>query len=495
MTEILIMFLNFKKNILLFKLNLFLLLFSYCPLTAQQIARASDVQLVLETGTFLNLSGGISFTGASNFKNNGTVNFIPAKINQNWLDSTATGVLDNSGTGLVQFNGDSIHQVYGLTRFYNLRVNTDSSVNLQSNTEVKNQLNLDKGLVTTNSYILLVSNPAVNAIQSTGSFGKRLIPDSFYAPVKIDKFNSNHASYTAEYFRTTPFDYLNFLNPPIDHISQVEYWEVQSSDFSAGADDDAKLSLSWRGGSVVSINPLTRDSLLIAQYTSFPRWEATGTITAIVNPVSGTGAFGYVKHFSFIGSFTNTEKQFTLGSRSPFNILPFRLLNWFAAPLQDKVKLQWDIAYEQDIKYYVIEKSLNGNSFSSLGSVNAGRLFSNSYLFYDHHPQPGFNYYQLKIADASGKISHAGIRKVWFGSGIQQISLYPNPAKNTIQLKFPFSTNQTNINIFDAMGQRVVVYKPAGSSLSINVAHLKPGTYFLNWVQDKQGHWYKFIKQ
>src|ERR1700754_4572729 len=78
---------------------------------AQQLVRASHVYLVSTTRTpdTLNIvsKGGITYTGGSNFIQNGKLTLYsnPVGGNADWIDSTV-GVLTAGSTGLVNFKGD-----------------------------------------------------------------------------------------------------------------------------------------------------------------------------------------------------------------------------------------------------------------------------------------------------------------------------------------------------------------------------------------------------
>jgi hypothetical protein len=494
---------------------LFFLAYSHCVYT-QQLAKAKDVQIVIEPGTIINTSGGLTFVGTTNVKNNGTINLLPSSLKENWMDSTVLGVLENTSTGLVHFNSDSIQYIYGNTKFYDSRINNDSGIVILNNVEIKNQLNLDNGLVKTNNNTLLVSNPAIAAIQSTSTFatswvngklarvsnvtgteylfpiGKVEGSVKYYAPIKLDKFNTNNATHTGEYFRIIPFDRNNFLAPPIDHISELEYWEIESSNYVGANDDDAKVSLSWRASSVVNANALVRDSLIIAQYTSFPRWEATGGAFPAV--VTGTPSFGYVKHTGFGVNFNASEKQFTLASRSIFNILPYYLISWKATLNNNIVNLNWNVNYDQDVENYTIEKSKDGLIFNTLNITNSLRLINSFYLKNDLNPNNGWNYYNLKIKDLNGNILQAGVRKVWFGTNKIKINIYPNPAQNYINIDFPNYENITLLQIFNTEGQLLSTTKSFGNNELINIKPLSAGAYFIKVLQGENIQTVSFIK-
>ena len=71
-------------------------------------------------------------------------------------------------------------------------------------------------------------------------------------------------------------------------------------------------------------------------------------------------------------------------------------------------------------------------------------------------------------------------------------SLYPNPAKNSINLAVNTTEVDQRARIFDAIGNEVMNY-PVNSSVStLDISHLPAGVYFLN-LNDKYTS--RFIKQ
>ena len=325
-------------------LSALIVFFASGKIYGQQVARASDIQMVTEPGTKIVVEGGITFKGTTNWLNNGETHLYKSTVPspEGWLDSTATGVLDNLGTGHVFFRGNNRQSFFGKTRFYDLSIRNTAGDTLLSSMEVKNILNLDTGYFLTNrgygNDSLLVSNPATTAIASSSNYTKSwvngrlsrtgnvtapfyLFPvggaDSPYAPIKLQKVNTTTATWTAEYNFAQPFDRLNIFNPPVDHISEVEYWEI-SSDNQASTDDDARLSLSWRGQSRVSANPVIRDSLIVAQYIDNPpfSWNVPGN-WATGNTSGADSLFGYVTSNAPTNSYTYDERRFTLGTIQP----------------------------------------------------------------------------------------------------------------------------------------------------------------------------------
>lgn len=516
-----------KKLLLLYNMKLLITISAALLMYAghaQQIAHAKDVQLVSTPGTKIVSQGSIKFTGTTSWKDSGTTTLLtnPVSNLSHWVDSTATGVFAANSQGTVVFNNYiNNQQLIGPTTFYNLKV-AGSGITLYQSNQVGNTLALDTGLVYFNNATdsIYVTSPITSAISSSSSYAKSwvhgklsrltnvtgppeyLFPigkiktgDSLYAPVKIEKANATNATYTAVYFPSTPFDNTNILNPPLDHISEVEYWEVYSNAGTPAT--DGKLSLSWRGYSRVSATAAIRDSLLIAQYIFNPagRWEATGGGYQAV--VTGADSLsGWVKHKTFGSSYTYAERRYTLGTYSKWNALPVKLLYWTATADGNRVRLNWNVEQEQDVVKYDVEKSLNGSNFYHLLNVNSLQKAAWLYTDYDNSPATGWNYYRLKITDKTNKISYAGIRKVKFEKGVQPVNIFPNPTTDYLNILMPSSyAGAVRLQLFAVDGKFINELSPVAATVRLNVQNLAAGSYFVKVVMNGEIKTYPFVKQ
>jgi hypothetical protein len=499
---------------------LFILTIVFIKVNAQPIAKAKDVQIVIAPNTKVNCSGGLTFVGITSLKNDGSITINTSSLaNEDWLDSVSSGVMQNTSTGLVTFNGLSQQRVYGATTFNNLTINNKTTVLLETSIGVKGILNLDTGYVTTNANTLAVTNTLVGAILSTSNYSKSWIngklsreqniggsdyfypigkiigTDSFYAPIFIDKVNNNSANYLTEYFRTTPIDFTNFQNPPLQKLSQLEYWQILSSNYIGAGDDDAKLTLSYRGSSVVNNSQAVRDSLMIAQYTNTPRWEPTGGGFPAIAVSTMSPNFGYIKHNASVNAFDVAQSNFTLASRSLFNILPYKIISWSAIKYTDKVNLIWNVETDFEVQKYIVEKAVDANNFTTLQSTPSLQKNSSSYSFYDYAPAEGWNYYKLKIMDKQNNTVAAGIRKVWYGTGFKNITVYPNPTTKLLIVPIPNYNANTILQIIDANGKIIQTQRTIGTLTTVDVGHFPSGTYFLNIIQGSTTLTTSFVKQ
>jgi hypothetical protein len=76
---------------------------------------------------------------------------------------------------------------------------------------------------------------------------------------------------------------------------------------------------------------------------------------------------------------------------------------------------------------------------------------------------------------------------------VEQISIYPNPAKNTIQITNFYTFTNPTVKIFSILGKEVYASKALNSA--IDVAMLKSGIYLVRIQSENKVETVKFIKQ
>lgn len=75
-----------------------------------------------------------------------------------------------------------------------------------------------------------------------------------------------------------------------------------------------------------------------------------------------------------------------------------------------------------------------------------------------------------------------------WATGIKQIrnaaevSLYPNPSRNDITLKYPV-TKPIEVSIYNVLGSKVKTFLHSGSETTIHISDLQKGLYFIRFTQ------------
>ncbi|MEO7483224.1 MAG: T9SS type A sorting domain-containing protein, partial [Ferruginibacter sp.] len=186
------------------------------------------------------------------------------------------------------------------------------------------------------------------------------------------------------------------------------------------------------------------------------------------------------------------------------SVVPVTWGNFTAEKNGKAVLLKWNTLQEQNASQYIVERSGNGISFITIGSLTAaGNSNVNvSYSFNDAAPLQGINFFRLKQVDIDGKYIYSDIRQINFINPGQVISISPNPAKDFIQLKIYSEGGMTGgiatIHIYSSamqLVQTIKVTQADRSNLTIPVKNFPPGIYFLQLVNDSAINTIKFLKE
>lgn len=92
------------------------------------------------------------------------------------------------------------------------------------------------------------------------------------------------------------------------------------------------------------------------------------------------------------------------------------------------IKVSWDVANEEQIQHYEVERSANGSSFGKVHAEPATGVPSYNWL--DTHPLNGDNFYRIRAVGIGGDIKYSEIVKVSRDKKASQIAVYPNPVKD-----------------------------------------------------------------
>ena len=147
------------------------------------------------------------------------------------------------------------------------------------------------------------------------------------------------------------------------------------------------------------------------------------------------------------------------------------------------VRVSWSFASTEDLKAFVLERSLDGAAFDSLTTLAAGSSLE-SYSYTDTH-LPAENeavqalYYRVRAIANNGEWAYTNIRQVALRNAFATLELYPNPVSgNSLQVACS-GIAPLPYRIFGMNGQPVQegILKPGQNVLEI--ATLPAGTYLL----------------
>jgi len=180
-------------------------------------------------------------------------------------------------------------------------------------------------------------------------------------------------------------------------------------------------------------------------------------------------------------------------------VLPISLISFDAQLKNEDVLIRWSTSSEQTTSNFELERSMDGHTFSKIGTVRASGTSTSAqnYTFTDLNPENGINFYRLKIVDADAQFSYSRIAKVTVLSS-STLSVFSNPAKDVLYLQRSGGNENGLIQIFDLSGKMVkeqsIVFN-GNSKVAVDISHLAKGEFSLTFINDGKAEQLKFVRQ
>lgn len=158
-------------------------------------------------------------------------------------------------------------------------------------------------------------------------------------------------------------------------------------------------------------------------------------------------------------------------------ILPVNWRYFTAARNAGKsVLLRWGTAQETNNSGFTIQRSTDGESWTSIGFKAASEAAVPNYQFEDEQPPASTLYYRLRQDDYDGSFAFSDIRQVEQNG--EEEMIYPNPSSGTITI---FSNLAQTVTIHDLQGRVVAEVLHAGNGEQQKELSFKPGLYRLHF--------------
>lgn len=151
------------------------------------------------------------------------------------------------------------------------------------------------------------------------------------------------------------------------------------------------------------------------------------------------------------------------------------------------VNLEWSTLQEINNSSFVIERSKDQKTWSTIGSVaSAGNsTIKNVYTYIDKAPEAGNNFYRLRQVDLTGQVSFSETVRILHIIK-KDISIFPNPVNAAAQLytKEAFKPGQV-IQLIDAKGTRLKTINPTGGNrVQIEMNGMAAGLYLIQLMEN-----------
>lgn len=396
-------------------------------------------------GNLGNVGSGITPTFGGSYTNSGTINIINTGTGKPGLGSGfAPPIWNNSATGIIILDAGIGGPIIG---DFNLHLNNNGTVTINKLSTAVNMIFTGTGIFT-GSQKVSISNE-VSAGNSAGclTFNKGLDIVNGSPTSKVRAELGGTAACTQ-----------------YDKISVI-----------GNATVDGNLIVSLINGFI----PSGGQSFTLLEATSL-----SGTFSNVNFPT--------VNGISWAIMYTSTSVIV-----STTTVLPVELIN-FTVDLGKKntAKLRWKTASEINNKGFFIEKSTNARSWSTIDFVKGfgTTTAEQNYFLEDKNVYTGINYYRLKQMDFDGHFDYSEIKniKVLEARNQKDITLFPNPAKDRVQIQ-GFYSPTAKIQLFNEMG-KLVLDENLTKSNQLNIAHLPVGLYLIRVSDEHKSLTGKLIK-
>ncbi|MBC7888458.1 MAG: T9SS type A sorting domain-containing protein [Ferruginibacter sp.] len=179
-------------------------------------------------------------------------------------------------------------------------------------------------------------------------------------------------------------------------------------------------------------------------------------------------------------------------------ILPVSLSSFTGAVINDKSALRWTTSSAVNAREFLIERSNNGISFTTIGTVAAKNgSESCTYQFEDGEPANGINYYRLKLVDKDERFKYSNIVALKSG-GTTAIALqvFPNPVISNITIDHNEAGKGAVIKIVSTSGKTVARYRVLKNAVQtgVDASQLAPGIYVVAYSNNGKTSSTTFVK-
>ena len=152
---------------------------------------------------------------------------------------------------------------------------------------------------------------------------------------------------------------------------------------------------------------------------------------------------------------------------------------------QNSTVINWDVATEENVSRYEIEKAIDNNNFVTIAVVTRSdnKL---SYSYTDNNMDGGTTIYRIKVVTLDGRIRYSNTVAVLFNTKSFLItSVTPNPLQNNTKLTISSPENTSvRMILYDAQGRVVRQWQQSISDgtnvISFDATELQRGVYFLS---------------
>lgn len=182
-------------------------------------------------------------------------------------------------------------------------------------------------------------------------------------------------------------------------------------------------------------------------------------------------------------------------------ILPVKITTFTGSNKTSYNELKWNISQINDVAKVELERSINGNSYTSIKTfINVAEWNSNTYNDALTATEEATYFYRLKVTGKNGVTTYSSVVAIRVVAKAQ-LKLLQNPVSTSIQFEFTTTSRNTlSVQLVDANG-RVVrkenfsITAPVNRFAINNIQALPTGTYYLHAKNGNNTFTKKILKQ
>lgn len=173
--------------------------------------------------------------------------------------------------------------------------------------------------------------------------------------------------------------------------------------------------------------------------------------------------------------------------------LPVEWASFSVRKINQSGLIQFATASEQNNSHFLVQKSIDGEQFRVIGTIEGAGNSSviNEYSFTDPALNLGSNYYRIMQVDLDGQTSLTNVQSIDFETH-QSTLVYPNPISANaphVNLKYYSAEEQVSIKVYNSLGVELMRINNQNTAVwnfvNLDLNNLAPGNYFLR-VGDRQ---------
>ena len=211
----------------------------------------------------------------------------------------------------------------------------------------------------------------------------------------------------------------------------------------------------------------------ITWYNSTGNIIATGIPGMYVKPATSTF---YVIEQNVCGQYSKDTVYITVG------VVPLQIMSFTLAPLSggEGLGVRWATLNETNVAHFNIQRSNNGIEFNTIQQTTAKNNAYNEYSITDVQPLNGVSYYRIEAVDKDGKKTYSKTEKVQLKIDKEQLTIFPNPAKDIVHINYP---KIKQVTVADIIGRKLITKNyNILNNLQLSISYLPKGIYTITIV-------------